>query len=369
MANDQAVICRERCSRPSPAPAAAAGRHRRGGGGRRGRDAVVAGPELEPAVRQPVGAATPAQVVQALQTAGIKYKLNDSTGAVMVPAEKVHEARLQARLAGSAREQQQRPRSDQQGHQASASASSWRTARYQYALETELARTIAALRGVEAARVHLAHAAAVGIRARPAAGDAPRCSCSCGRAAGWNPSRCIHRASGGLEHSGARRRAGHRRRPAGPPAVGAGCRGRQHRHASSSRPRSASRIRYNAAHRAVAGAAGRRRPRARPGDGGARHRRHRRDARTVPPRQRRRAQRADRGEHEPQRGRAAGRRTRRAHQPAAARPAWRSPRPARGAAAVAAPLRTAATTAARPRRRRRRIPPSRRRATSRSIAR
>ena len=38
------------------------------------------------------------QVMQALQAQGIQYKLNDTTGAVMVPADKVHEARL--KLAG-----------------------------------------------------------------------------------------------------------------------------------------------------------------------------------------------------------------------------------------------------------------------------
>src|SRR6202451_557009 len=37
-------------------------------------------------------------VVQALQTASIEYKLDSNSGALMVPAERVHEARLQ--LAG-----------------------------------------------------------------------------------------------------------------------------------------------------------------------------------------------------------------------------------------------------------------------------
>ena len=95
------------------------------------------------------------EVVQALQTAGIQYKLNDASGAVMVPAEKVHEARLQLASQGL-------PESASAGLDLISKDSSFgvsqfmENARYQYALETELGRTIAALRGVEAARVHLA---------------------------------------------------------------------------------------------------------------------------------------------------------------------------------------------------------------------
>jgi flagellar M-ring protein FliF len=95
------------------------------------------------------------EVVQALQTAGIQYKLNESTGAVMVPAEKVHDARLQLASQGL-------PGSSNSGLDLVSKDSSFgvsqfmENARYQYALETELGRTIAALRGVEAARVHLA---------------------------------------------------------------------------------------------------------------------------------------------------------------------------------------------------------------------
>jgi flagellar M-ring protein FliF len=81
--------------------------------------------------------------------------MNDSTGAVMVPAEKVHEARLQLASQGL-------PESSNSGLDLVSKDSSFgvsqfmENARYQYALETELGRTIAALRGVEAARVHLA---------------------------------------------------------------------------------------------------------------------------------------------------------------------------------------------------------------------
>ena len=95
------------------------------------------------------------EVVQALQSAGIRHQLNASTGAIMVPAEKVHDARLQLASQGL-------PESSSSGLDLVSKDSSFgvsqfmENARYQYALETELGRTIAALRGVEAARVHLA---------------------------------------------------------------------------------------------------------------------------------------------------------------------------------------------------------------------
>jgi flagellar biosynthesis/type III secretory pathway M-ring protein FliF/YscJ len=92
-------------------------------------------------------------VVQALQGAGIQYKV-DANGAIMVPAERVRDARLQ--LAG-------------QGLPAGKSgldlinkdpgfgvSQFMETARYQYAVENELAQTIASLQAVSAARVHLA---------------------------------------------------------------------------------------------------------------------------------------------------------------------------------------------------------------------
>lgn len=96
-------------------------------------------------------------VVQALQTAGIQYKL-DGGNAVMVPAEKVHDARLKLAAQGL-------PAGSNQGGIDLISKESgfgvsqlMESARYQYALENELARTIASMRAVEAARVHLAMA-------------------------------------------------------------------------------------------------------------------------------------------------------------------------------------------------------------------
>ncbi len=94
-------------------------------------------------------------VVQSLQTAGIEYKLDATSGAIMVPAERVHDARLQLAAQGL-------PEGKGAGFEMISKDPGFgvsefmESARYQYALENELARTIASLQAVEAARVHLA---------------------------------------------------------------------------------------------------------------------------------------------------------------------------------------------------------------------
>jgi flagellar M-ring protein FliF len=94
------------------------------------------------------------QVMDALTAAGIEFKLNPS-GAVSVPESKVQEARI--RLAS-----QGLPQSDAMGiemiqkESTLGSSSMMESARYQSVLETELARTIVKVQGVESARVHLA---------------------------------------------------------------------------------------------------------------------------------------------------------------------------------------------------------------------
>jgi flagellar M-ring protein FliF len=95
------------------------------------------------------------QVVQALQTAGIKYKLSDATGAIMVPADQVHDARL--KLASQGLPESSSSGLDLINKESGIGVSQFmETARYQYALESELARTIASIKSVVAARVHLA---------------------------------------------------------------------------------------------------------------------------------------------------------------------------------------------------------------------
>src|SRR5882757_3540149 len=94
------------------------------------------------------------QVMDALTAAGIEFKLNPS-GAVSVPETKVQEARI--RLAS-----QGLPQSDSMGIEmiqkdsALGNSSMMESARYQSVLETELARTIIKVQGVQSARVHLA---------------------------------------------------------------------------------------------------------------------------------------------------------------------------------------------------------------------
>jgi flagellar M-ring protein FliF len=94
------------------------------------------------------------QVMDALTAAGIEFKLNPS-GAVSVPESKVQEARI--RLAS-----QGLPQSDAMGiemiqkESALGTSSMMESVRYQSVLETELARTIVKVQGVQTARVHLA---------------------------------------------------------------------------------------------------------------------------------------------------------------------------------------------------------------------
>ena len=95
-----------------------------------------------------------AKMVQALESAGIPYKLDQKTGAITVPSDRVHDARL--KLAG-----QGLPEGD--GGFAMISkdpgfgvSQFMEGARYQHALEMELGRTISNLQAVGATRVHLA---------------------------------------------------------------------------------------------------------------------------------------------------------------------------------------------------------------------
>ncbi|MCW8947235.1 MAG: flagellar basal-body MS-ring/collar protein FliF [Sedimenticola sp.] len=95
------------------------------------------------------------EVVAALEQNGIPYKVNSSTGAVMVDSGKVQEARM--KLAG-----QGLPHSDSLGFEILQQETGFGTsraleaARFHRALEGELARTISTLTNIESARVHLA---------------------------------------------------------------------------------------------------------------------------------------------------------------------------------------------------------------------
>ncbi|MBA1443412.1 MAG: flagellar M-ring protein FliF [Chromatiales bacterium] len=95
------------------------------------------------------------EIVQALQQIGIEYQVDQSTGAVMVPSADLQEARM--KLAGEGL-----PHSDSLGFELLQQDTGFNTsrmveaARYQRAMEGELARSIATLANIESARVHLA---------------------------------------------------------------------------------------------------------------------------------------------------------------------------------------------------------------------
>ena len=95
------------------------------------------------------------QVMDSLNAAGIAFKLDDKTGAILVPQDKVRVARIQLATQGL-------PQSSGAGMESLDGQSTFgssqfmESARYQHALETELARTVAQVQGVASARVHLA---------------------------------------------------------------------------------------------------------------------------------------------------------------------------------------------------------------------
>ncbi len=95
------------------------------------------------------------EIVAALQQAGIEVKVDQTTGSVMIPAADLHRARLN--LAG-----QGLPRGDGLGFELLQQETGFGTsrmieaARYQRAMEGELARTISTLSSIQTARVHLA---------------------------------------------------------------------------------------------------------------------------------------------------------------------------------------------------------------------
>lgn len=92
-----------------------------------------------------------AQLANSLDQSGIPYKIEH--GAVMVPAERVSEARMNLAAKGLPASSGFSLMEKDPGFGVS---QFMENARYQHALETELARTIASLRAVEGARVHLA---------------------------------------------------------------------------------------------------------------------------------------------------------------------------------------------------------------------
>ena len=95
------------------------------------------------------------EIASVLDQSGIPYRLDQNSQAVMVPDSSVHAARLKLAAQGL-------PQSTRDGFELMEKNSGFgtsqfmETARYHRALESELARTISSIRGVDKARVHLA---------------------------------------------------------------------------------------------------------------------------------------------------------------------------------------------------------------------
>ncbi len=102
-----------------------------------------------------LGSKDAGQVIDALQKSGIAFKVDETTGAVMVESGKVQSARMELAQDGL-------PEGNAMGfemlqkEQGFGTSQFIETARFQRALEGELGRTITTLRNVENARVHLA---------------------------------------------------------------------------------------------------------------------------------------------------------------------------------------------------------------------
>lgn len=95
-----------------------------------------------------------AQIAQALEQNGVPYKLDGASGAITVPSDRVHDARL--KLAGQGLPEGDGGFAVMSKDPGFGVSQFMEGARYQHALETELARTIANLQAIEGARVHLA---------------------------------------------------------------------------------------------------------------------------------------------------------------------------------------------------------------------
>ena len=96
------------------------------------------------------------QIIEMLTAQQIEYKLDPTTGLVLVPSDQA--AHIQMTLAASGLTSGNRPVGLELLQQESSLGTSHFTesARYQHALETELSRTISSMRNVDSARVHLA---------------------------------------------------------------------------------------------------------------------------------------------------------------------------------------------------------------------
>lgn len=102
-----------------------------------------------------LGESDVAEVLQVLDTEGIKYKVETGSGAIMVPTDAVHELKLKLAALGL-------PKSNSLGYelldkdQGFGASKSTEMVRFQRALEGEIAQTIMSIQSVKSARVLLA---------------------------------------------------------------------------------------------------------------------------------------------------------------------------------------------------------------------
>jgi flagellar M-ring protein FliF len=101
-----------------------------------------------------LGAQDQAQITQALDAAQIPYRMAPGATSIEVPAERLNDARM--KLAGQGLPEGGGGFAQMDKDPGFGVSQFMENARYQHALEAELARTISALRPVEGARVHLA---------------------------------------------------------------------------------------------------------------------------------------------------------------------------------------------------------------------
>ncbi|HYE37817.1 flagellar basal-body MS-ring/collar protein FliF [Methylocaldum sp.] len=95
------------------------------------------------------------EIVEALQKLNVEHQIQPTTGAILVPADQVHAVRL--KLAGMGLPKESGTGFELMDQQSGFGASQMvEGARYQRALEGEIARSITTIRNVKSARVHLA---------------------------------------------------------------------------------------------------------------------------------------------------------------------------------------------------------------------
>ncbi len=96
------------------------------------------------------------QIIEMLTAQQIEYKLDPTTGLVLVPSDQASQVQMSMAAAGFSAATQSMGLELLQEQPALGTSHFNENARYQHALETELSRTISSMRNVESARVHLA---------------------------------------------------------------------------------------------------------------------------------------------------------------------------------------------------------------------